>query len=72
MNAMKKQRKSIRVPALVIAAALGLSAPAYGDEYPVTVANDNGTGDTPNTLSWESLGHLSRLSRDLEFSCHPI
>ncbi len=51
MNEQKKYRKPTRLPALVLAAALGLSSAAYADEYLVTAATDDGTGITANTLS---------------------
>lgn len=52
MNEQKKERKPTRLPALVIATALGLSTASYAENYDVTVANDDGTGSTDNTLSW--------------------
>ena len=52
MNEQKKDRKPTRLPALVIATALGLSTASYAENYDVTVANDDGTGSTDNTLSW--------------------
>ena len=52
MNEQKKNRKPTRIPALVIATALGLSTTSYAENYDVTVATDNGTGDTASTLSW--------------------
>ncbi|MCI5166809.1 MAG: hypothetical protein D3903_12130, partial [Candidatus Electrothrix sp. GM3_4] len=52
MNEQKKDKKPTRLPALVIATALGLSTASYAENYDVTVANDDGTGNTANTLSW--------------------
>ena len=52
MNKQKKERKTTRLPALVIATALGLSTTSYAENYDVTVANDDGTGTVDNTLSW--------------------
>ncbi|MCI5190788.1 MAG: hypothetical protein D3905_13570, partial [Candidatus Electrothrix sp. AS4_5] len=47
-----KERKPTRLPALVIATALGMSTVSHAENYDVTVANDDGTGNTANTLSW--------------------
>ncbi|MGX9727478.1 MAG: hypothetical protein ACTFAK_09215 [Candidatus Electronema sp. VV] len=48
----RPSRKPTRLLAPVLAAALGLSATAQAANYDVTVATDNGSGNTANTLSW--------------------
>lgn len=41
--------------AAMLSATLGLSTPSFAVDYPVTAATDDGTGGTPNTLSWAIL-----------------
>lgn len=52
------------VLALAVSATLGLNTPAYAENFAVTVPNDNGIGDTANTLSWAILQANSNGSAD--------
>lgn len=63
---MKNKKLKVKEGFLVISicSLLGLSGSAYAEDFVVHIANDNGTGDTPNTLSWSILQANKTLNRD--------
>lgn len=66
MNNTKKLKtfKPNLVFSAVLSVTLGFSSSLYAANYPVTVSNDNGLGDTPNTLSWAILQANSQPGTD--------